>query len=121
MFVQFAELPVFDQDRAKAFYVDKFGCEVIADVPMGAGDWRWVEIRFSGAQTSLHFVRRPDDAPSSGPVLVFISDDLPSVVQELRSKGVRIVNDVATAPYDPRRQVAEIDDSEGNRIVISSR
>jgi len=121
MFVQFAELPVFDQNRAKAFYVDKFGCEVIADVPMGASDWRWIEVRFSDAQTSLHFVRRQGDAPSKGPVLVFTSDDLPSAVQELRSKGVRIVKDIASAPYDPRRQVAEIDDSEGNRIVISSR
>jgi predicted enzyme related to lactoylglutathione lyase len=121
MFVQFAELPVFDQDRAKAFYVEKFGCEVVADAAMGPSDWRWVEIRFPGAQTSLHFVRREDDAPSKGPVLVFLADDLRSEVQELAAKGVQIVKDVAPAPYDPRRQVAEIDDSEGNRIVLSSR
>lgn len=121
MFVQFAELPVFDQARAKAFYVDKIGCEVVADAMMGPSDWRWIEVRFAGAETSLHFVRRPDDAPSKGPVLVFTSDDLSLAVQELRSKGVPIVKDIAPAPYDPRRQVAEIDDSEGNRIVISSR
>jgi predicted enzyme related to lactoylglutathione lyase len=77
-------------------------------------------LRLPGAETSLHFVRRPDDAPSKGPVLVFMSDNLPLTVQALRSQGVRIVKDVAPAPYDPRRQVAEIDDSEGNRIVISS-
>lgn len=121
MFVSFAELPVFDQARAKAFYVDKFGCRVIADAAMGASDWRWIEVGFPSAQTSLHFVRRQDEAPSNGPVLVFVADDLPSTVRDLASKGVRIVTDVAPAPYDPRRQVAEIDDSEGNRIVISSR
>jgi predicted enzyme related to lactoylglutathione lyase len=121
MFVQFAELPVFDQARAKAFYVAKLGCEVVADVPMGPNDWRRVELRFPGAETALHFVRRPDDAPSKGPVLVFVADDLPAAVRELASKGVSIVKDVAPAPYDPRRQVAEIDNSEGNRIVISSR
>ena len=121
MFVQFAELPVFDQDRAKAFYVDKLGCEVVADAAMGPSDWRWIEVRFPGAQTSLHFVCRQDDAPSKGPVLVFLADDLKAEVQELTAKGVQIVKDVAPAPYDPRRQVAEIDDSEGNRIVLSSR
>lgn len=121
MFVQFAELPVFDQARAKAFYVDKFGCEVVVDAAMGGGDWHWIELCFPGAQTALHFVRRQDDAPSSGPVLVFMADDVQAEVRELGSKGVRIVKDVGPAPYNPRRQVAEIDDSEGNRIVISSR
>ncbi len=44
MHIQFAELPVFDQDRAIAFYVDTLGCEVAADAPMGADGWRWVEV-----------------------------------------------------------------------------
>ncbi|RFB79955.1 VOC family protein [Methylovirgula sp. 4M-Z18] len=120
MFVSFAELPVFDQARAKAFYVDKFGCQVVADAAMGAGGWRWIEVGFPGAETSLHFVRRQDEAPSNGPVLVFVADDVPSAVHGLALKGVKIVADVTPAPYDPRRQVAEIEDSEGNRIVISN-
>lgn len=44
MFVQFAELPVFNQDRMKDSYVDKFGCEVVADAKMGPSDWRWIEV-----------------------------------------------------------------------------
>lgn len=110
-----------DQDRAKAFYVDKLECEVVADAPMGANGWRWVELRFPGAETALHFVRRQDEGPSKGPVLVFVADDVSSMVGELSSKGVKLVTEVAPAPYDPRRTVAEIEDSEGNRIVISSR
>ena len=35
MYIQFAELPVTDQDRAKAFYVEMLDCEVAADAPMG--------------------------------------------------------------------------------------
>ena len=54
-------------------------------------------------------------------MLVFLADDLKSEVQKLAVKGAQIVKDVSPAPYDPRRQVAEIDDSEGNRIVLSSR
>ena len=121
MFIQFAELPVFDQDRAKAFYVDKLGCEVVADAAMGRSDWRWIEVRLPGAQTSMHFVRRPDEAPSKGPVLVFIAEDLRSAVREIESRGVRPVRNITPAQYDAGREVAEIDDSEGNRIVISSR
>ena len=121
MFVSFAELPVFDQDRAKAFYVDKFGCELIGDAPMGGGSWRWVEVRFPDAQTALHFVHRPDEAPSQGPVLVLKTDDLRSAVGKLASKGVALVKDVGLAPWNPQIQVAEVVDSEGNRIVLTSR
>jgi predicted enzyme related to lactoylglutathione lyase len=121
MFVSFADLPVFNQTRAKEFYVDKFGCEVIADVAMGNGDWRWVEVRFPGAQTAIHFVRRQDEAPSQRPVMVFMAEDPPSTVRELASKGVAIVKDVGPAPWNPQMKAAEVDDSEGNRIVIMTR
>ena len=90
MFVSFADLPVFDH-HSQGLYVDKFGCELIADAAMGDGDWRWVEVRFPGAQTALDFVRRQDEAPSQGPVMVFMAEDLPSTVRELASKGVPIV------------------------------
>jgi predicted enzyme related to lactoylglutathione lyase len=38
MHIQFAELPVFDQDRAKSFYVEHFGCQIAADQPHGT-EW----------------------------------------------------------------------------------
>jgi hypothetical protein len=31
MHIQFAELPVFDQERAKAFYIDHLNCRVVAE------------------------------------------------------------------------------------------
>ena len=40
---------VSDQDRAIAFYVEKLGFELRADVPFGDGD-RWVEVAPPGAQ-----------------------------------------------------------------------
>lgn len=120
MHVQFAELPVFDQDRAKTFYIDHFDCEVAADVPMSEDGWRWIEIKFAGADTALHFVRRKDDAPSADPVLVLVDDDVEGIVKSLKSKGAEIVSEPQPAPYDPGRTVAEFRDSEGNRMVISS-
>lgn len=37
MYIQFAELPVRDQDRAKSFYTEHLNCQVAADEPMGEG------------------------------------------------------------------------------------
>jgi predicted enzyme related to lactoylglutathione lyase len=121
MHIQFAELPVFDQDRAKTFYVDHFGCEVVADVPMGADGWRWVELSLPDAETALHFTRRRDEVPSADPVMVLVEDDVDAVAARLKAEGVAIITEPQAAPYDPRRGVAEFRDSEGNRMVISSR
>ena len=120
MHIQFAELAVFDQDRAKAFYAEHFGCSVAADVPMGADGWRWIELKFAGADTALHFTRRKDETPSEGPVMVLIDGAVRATVESLRSKGIEIVSEPQPAPYDPGRTVAEFRDSEGNRMVLSS-
>lgn len=121
MYIQFAELPVFDQDRAKKFYTDHFGCEVIADTPMGEDGWRWIELKFPGAETNLHFHRRKDDAPSDEPVLVLVDDVVEAMVAALRSGGVEIVTEPQEAPWQPGRTIAEFRDSEGNRLVIGSK
>ena len=76
MHIQFAELPVFDQDRAKAFYTEHLACHVIADQPMGDSGWRWIELAFPFAVTNLHFVKRADDAPGAEPVMVLVDDDV---------------------------------------------
>lgn len=120
MHIQFAELPVFDQDRAKRFYTDAFGCAVAADMPMSEDGWRWIELKFGDAQTALHFTRRADETPSEDPVMVLIDTDVEGAVTRLKTKGVEIVSEPGTAPYDPSRIVAEFRDSEGNRMVLST-
>jgi predicted enzyme related to lactoylglutathione lyase len=120
MYVQFAELPVRDQERAKRFYSSVLGCAIAADAPMGEDGWRWIELRFEGARTTLHFVRRKDDNPSSEPVLVLVDDDVAATVAALKSKGVEIITEPHEAPWQPGRTVAEFRDSEGNRLLIAS-
>lgn len=121
MHLQFAELPVSDQDRAKTFYTEKLGCRVVADAPMGDDGWRWIELGFEGADTALHFVPRADEQPSPGPVLVLVEDDVRGTVESLRAKGVEIVTEPEEASYMPGVTVAEFRDSEGNRMVLSER
>lgn len=121
MFVQFAELPVSDQDRAKAFYLRHFDCQVVADVPMAPDGWRWIELKLPDAETALHFLRRHHTEPSQEPTIVFVDDDVDATISRLAAQGVTILSEVSPAPYDPRRKIGEIADSEGNRIMISSR
>ena len=120
MYVQFAELPVYDQDRAKSFYTEYLNCEVVADEPMGEGGWRWIELKFPEAETTLHFLRRNDDALSAEPVLVLVDNDVEATIAALESDGVEILAEPQEAPYVPGRTVAEFRDSEGNRMMISS-
>lgn len=121
MHIQFAELPVFDQDRAKRFYVENLACRVAADSVMGADGWRWIELQFAGAETHLHFVHRQNDTPSDIPTLVLVEADVAGAVAALKAKGVEIITEPAEAPWEPGRIVAEFRDSEGNRMVIGSR
>jgi predicted enzyme related to lactoylglutathione lyase len=121
MHIQFAELPVFDQDRAKAFYTGFLNCEVAADQPMGDGGWRWIELRFPRAETTLHFLRRADETPAAEPVLVLVDDNVEATIAALKSSGVKIITEPQEAPWEPGRTVAEFRDSEGNRMVIAGR
>lgn len=120
MHIQFAELPVFDQDRARQFYVDHLGCEIVADVPMGADGWRWIELGFKDARTRLHLVRRKDETQSDEPVLVLVDKDVVATIGRLRAEGVAIITEPQEAPWQPGRIVAEFRDSEGNRMGIGS-
>ena len=121
MHIQFAELPVFDQERAKAFYVDHLNCRVVADRPMSRDGWRSIELGFPGADTALHFLKRKDEAPSEGPVLVLVDNDVDGTVERLKSRGVEIMTEPRPAPWQPGRTIAEFRDSEGNRLVIRSK
>jgi len=121
MHIQFAELPVRDQDRAKQFYVDHLGCAVAADIPMGNTGWRWIELNFAGSETALHLVRAKADGTSDEPALVLVDDDVAATVRKLKSKGVEIITEPHCPAWRPGRVVAEFRDSEGNRMMIGGR
>lgn len=120
MHIQFAELPVTDQDRAKAFYAEHLGCVTVADQPMPNQAWRWIELRFPDAETTLHFLPRKDEEPSAGPILVLVADHVETLISRLRTAGVEITAEPEPAPWRPKTTIAEFRDSEGNRIGVSS-
>ena len=120
MHIKFAELPVLDQDRAKAFYTEHLDCQSVADQPMGPDGWRWIELRFPHAETTLHFLPRKHEEPSPGPVLVLVDERVEDIISRLRSSEVKIITEPKPAPWRSGTTIAEFRDSEGNLIVVSS-
>jgi len=113
--VQLFSLPVSDQDRARDFYVDVLGFELVSDTPMGPG-MRWVQVRPPGAAMSITLVTWFETmAPGSTKGTVLETDDLEGEVVRLRDRGVAIEDDVQDAPWG---RYATFDDPDGNGIVL---
>lgn len=118
-FVKFAELPVVDQDRAVSFYTEKLGLLVAKDAPY-KDDWRWIELAVPGAETHIMLTQQTGDANSDLPRLVLISDDVEATYRKLSARGVVFTKEPSKAPWNPGQIFAQLRDSEGNGIVITT-
>jgi lactoylglutathione lyase len=118
-FVKFAELPVVDQDRAVSFYTEKLGLQVAQDTPYKEG-WRWIELAVPGAQTHIMLTHQTGEANPDVPRLVLISDDVEATYRKLAARGVVFTKEPGKAPWNPGQIFAQLRDSEGNEIVITT-
>ncbi len=113
--VQLLSLPVTDQDRARDFYVDVLGFELVNDMPMGPG-MRWVQVRPLGALTSITLVTWFESMPAGqtrGTVLE--TDDLEGDITRLRRLGVDLPDEVESAPWG---RFVTFTDPDGNGLVL---
>ena len=113
--VTVVSVPVSDQDRAKAFYVDKLGFEPIRDDASVPGI-RWVQVAPKKGATALTLVTWFDTMPAGSlRGLVLACDDLDAFCERLQANGV---------PFDspPKRQPwateAVCRDPDGNMLVL---
>jgi catechol 2,3-dioxygenase-like lactoylglutathione lyase family enzyme len=112
--VQLFSIPVTDQDRARAFYVDTLGFELVADVEMGPG-MRWVQVRPPGAATSLTLVTWfPTMAAGSLKGTVLETASLESTIASWRGKGLDL-GEIEVAPWG---RFVTFDDPDGNGLVL---
>jgi catechol 2,3-dioxygenase-like lactoylglutathione lyase family enzyme len=112
--VQLFSVPVADQDRAREFYTETLGFELVSEAPMGA-DMRWVQVRPVGTTTSLTLVTWFPSMPAGSlKGTVFETDALEGDVASLREKGVRI-GEIETSPWG---RFVTFDDPDGNGIVL---
>jgi predicted enzyme related to lactoylglutathione lyase len=119
---------VSDQDRARAFYVDKLGMAVQRDDPMGPpGSPRWLQVAPHGAKTALVLYKPTEGMPgastyeramsSIGTFAPFILevDDMAATHRELSARGVEFVDPPSQQPWG---WWATIKDPDGNSIGL---
>ncbi len=110
-------LPVTDQDRARDFYVNTLGFELVTDTPMGPG-MRWVQVRPQHGQASITLVNWFDTmAAGSVKGTVLETSDLDGDVAELQARGVRIDGGVQAAPWG---RVVTFGDPDGNGLILQA-
>lgn len=108
--VRLVNIPVKDQQRALEFYTQQLGFETRADFPMGP-DARWIEVAPPGAQTVLVLFAPPGPAQRGGGFtgIVFACDDVFATVQQLRDRGVEIVEEPREHPWGDWAQFRDLD------------
>jgi catechol 2,3-dioxygenase-like lactoylglutathione lyase family enzyme len=83
---------VGDQDRAKSFWTEKLGFEVLQDTPFGEGDHppRWIEVRPPDKSVILVLFTPEGEEHMVGTFsnVLFSSDDINATYQDLTAKGV---------------------------------
>jgi len=87
-------IPVSDQDAAIAFYTDKLGFSVSADVPYGEGD-RWVEVTPPGGGAAIALTKAQGDyQPGRETGIALLSSDPRADYDDLKGKGVQVDEDL---------------------------
>jgi predicted enzyme related to lactoylglutathione lyase len=113
-----ASVPVSDPERAKRFYVDQLGLEVVRDDDSVPG-LRWIEVRPSGATTALTLVTWFETMPAGSlRGLVLLCDDLRAAHDRLTAAGVSFTRPPQQQPWALE---AVICDPDGNEIVLQER
>jgi catechol 2,3-dioxygenase-like lactoylglutathione lyase family enzyme len=110
-------VPVSDQDAAIAFYTEKLGFSVSADVPYGEGD-RWVEVSPPGGGAAIALSRGMGEfQPGRDTGIALTSPDPQADHEELRGKGVQVDDELmggdGTVPL-----LFMFRDGDGNGLMI---
>ncbi len=117
-----AIVPVGDQDKAIAFFLDKLGFEKRTDIQMGRGN-RWVEVAPPGAEasTTISLAQPPEgESPGIETRIAFASDDVDADHARLKGQGVD-VDQAVSRMGDPVPPMFFFRDPDGNSFLIVQR
>jgi catechol 2,3-dioxygenase-like lactoylglutathione lyase family enzyme len=89
-------VPVSDQDRALAFYVEQLGFEKRSDFTYGDGS-RWIEVAPPGAANSISLVPPSEGVGARGDAAycALATDDAEAAHAALRARGVEADSEIA--------------------------
>ncbi|HEY7202618.1 MAG TPA: VOC family protein [Candidatus Dormibacteraeota bacterium] len=109
-------IPVSDQERALAFYLDELGFEKRMDAEFAPGQ-RWVEVAAPGAATSVALVAASGDAPAGVDTGIrFTTEDADADHASLLAGGVDVDPEVLRFGGVP--PMFAFRDPDGNRLVV---
>jgi len=112
--VQIVSIPVSDQDRARDFYVNALGWELVSD--NDEGDRRWVEVAPRHGQTAFTLVTWFESMPAGclrGIVLDTL--DIEAAHEELSERGIRFETPIEEGPFS---RVTSFADPDGNTFIL---
>jgi len=83
-------VPVSDQDAAIAFYTDKLGFSVAADIPYGEGE-RWVEVAPPNGGAAIALTRGMNEfQPGRETGIALETSDAKAAHDDLKGKGIDV-------------------------------
>ena len=113
---------VSDQDRAKRFYTEVLGCELLHDAPVRPGsDVRWVAVIPARGGTEIALLKPHDTfrhfehAVGKPQAIIFNVSGMDKVEADLKAKGVSFVQGPEAESWGT---YAVILDSEGNELML---
>jgi predicted enzyme related to lactoylglutathione lyase len=113
--IQLFSVPVSDPERARSYYVETLGFELLSDTQMGP-EMRWIMVAPRGAQTAITLVTWFESMPAGSlRGLVLETDDLAVDVERLTAAGVDFGPGVQQAPWG---DYAEFTDPDGNGLIL---
>jgi predicted enzyme related to lactoylglutathione lyase len=112
-------VPVSDQDRVVAFYVEKLGLEKRTDIEFGNG-YRWIEVAPRGGETTIALAPPPEEKPTGNREtgIGLHTDDIDSYHAQLKANGVDVDPEVSRMG-DPVPPLFWLRDPEGNSLMIA--
>jgi catechol 2,3-dioxygenase-like lactoylglutathione lyase family enzyme len=124
-------IPVSDVDRAKKFYLEQAGFDLLVDIPDGLPGQRIVQVTPPGSACSIGFGTGVTPAKPGSQQGLFIVADIFAARDELAARGVEVgevqhIVDGAWVPGPhPDRanymSFAEFSDPDGNRWLLQER
>lgn len=113
--VAVVSIPVSDQDKAKDFYVDTLGLDLVRDDTSVPG-LRWIQVAPPDGGTQLTLVTWFESMPAGSlRGLVLKVADLEGAYAELSARGARFEGPPIDRPWGLETEVL---DPDGNRLVL---
>lgn len=107
---------VEDQQKAKQFWTEKVGFDVVTEHPMGPNAF-WLEVAPKGGQTALVLYPKAmmKDADEKKPSIVFECDDVFAAYEAMKAKGVEFLSEPQQMQWGT---FVQFKDEDGNEFVL---